>query len=549
MQLPPHQQEFLIKYKHRLKERMFLIDLMTQVEGRPSFPLYKSEAITPQKMSSRITLSTPPEDRAYIKLPDESITDEHLKEATHQGLALVYPYDSSVYEMLIQYRNYMCLDDDHKAESDKMAKELYGRTNPELFDYFISPQYNETHFDKCSIKDGTIIQASVVNTDQICVVYISDINLQDRSFTLNYLSNGLQRVMGEIDTFDLTPGAAVNCKAKMTTTVGRFLLNYLLIEEPFGDPDLPYQNSVINLKMIEPPIARGLLDGKYKVDQYKKYVNNLFFIGHFCELCVPTYSRKSLTTDPNVAKVKRELMEKYKGRLNDPNVIIEIENKLIAMDKAYLKDDVSMRFYGALDDKIFNTNRKKLFLTVGGVEKFTKTTGNYEFIANSLTEGMTPEAMPAMSNESRKGSFNRGHQTAQGGMLTKYISRVMQDLIISEQDCHTTKGLEVDFSRYSVERYVGSYVQSGTSWVLLTKENMDKFNGRKCVVRSPMYCQAKHGLCYMCMGEVYAKMDAKHLAMDAVDITSTFTTNSLKAMHGTKLEMYHVDSLSEFVLN
>ena len=64
-----------------------------------------------------------------------------------------------------------------------------------------------------------------------------------------------------------------------------------------------------------------------------------------------------------------------------------------------------------------------------------------------------------------------------------------------------------------------------------------------------MYCQAQHGLCYMCMGDIYAKKNSKHLALDAVDITSTFTTDALKSMHGTKISTYQIDDLNKFVLN
>lgn len=549
MELPIHKKEFLIKYHRRLLERAFLIDIMTQVGGRPVFPLYESEAITPDRRSVRITLSTPPDDAAYIPMNEQDTEeDEILKQVVIRQIALVYPFDNSLFNLLFQYRNYLALSPEKKEQADSFSKEVYNKTNQELFDYYTSDRYNLTHFDKCVLHDGDVFLASVVDSNQSCLVYVSDINKEEYSFTLNYLDNGIQRAFGEIDTFQLNPGEIINCNEEMTTTVGRFLLNYLLLVHPFGDL-IPYQNDVFPMGKVEEQIAKGMLDGTIQVSWYKQYVNNLYFIGHFTELCVPTYTRKSLTTDPNVRKVKQELMEKYKDKLNDPNVIMEIENTLIAMDKNYLKDDEVMRFYGPLGDKPFNISRKKMYLTVGGVEEFSKTTGNFVFIPNSLSEGMTAETMPAMANETRKGSFNRGDQTKLGGALTKGITRVLQDLTVSEQDCHTTRGLTVDFSKYKIGRYLGSYIQDGSNWVLLTEQNMEKFVGKTCLVRSPMYCQAQHGLCYMCMGDIYAKKKTKHLALDAVDITSTFTTDALKSMHGTKISTYQIDDLNKFVLN
>lgn len=549
MELPFHMREFLIKYQKRLLERTFLIDIMTQVGGRPVFPLYQSEAITSDRRSVRISLKTPSDDAVYIPLNEQDVADDAtLKELYQQQTALVYPFGDDLFNLFFQYRNYLALTPEKKEASDAYSKEKYGKTNQELFDYYTSDRYNQIHFDKCRLKDGDVFLVSVVDSQESCLVYVSEFDQESYSFTLNYLSNGIQRPFNEIDTFQLNPGEILNCKEEVTTTVGRFLLNYLLLVYPFGDK-IDYQNTVFNLGDIDTIVAKGMLDGSIKVEAYKQYIDDLYFIGHFTELCVPTYTRKSLTTDPNVKKVKQELMEKYKGRLNDPNVIMEIENTLIAMDKNYLKDDTVMRFYGPLGDKPFNISRKKMYLTVGGVEEFSKTTGNFVFIPNSLSEGMTAESMPAMANETRKGSFNRGDQTKLGGALTKRITRVLQDLTVSEHDCKTIRGLTVDFSKYKIGRYLGSYIQDGADWVLLTEKNMDQFNGRVCLVRSPMYCQAQHGLCYMCMGDIYAKKNAKHLALDAVDITSTFTTDALKSMHGTKISTYQIDDLNKFVLN
>ena len=117
--------------------------------------------------------------------------------------------------------------------------------------------------------------------------------------------------------------------------------------------------------------------------------------------------RKSLGTDPNIAKLKHTLFEKYKGRLTDPLVIAEIENTLIAADKKHLDGDSSMRFYGALGGKAFDVARKKMYLTVGGIETFSKSSGKYTFLPNSLSEGWEKEYIPTIANEIRKGSYSR----------------------------------------------------------------------------------------------------------------------------------------------
>ena len=119
MELPIHKKEFLIKYHRRLLERAFLIDIMTQVGGRPVFPLYESEAITPDRRSVRITLSTPPDDAAYIPMNEQDTEeDEILKQVVIRQIALVYPFDNSLFNLLFQYRNYLALSPEKKEQAD-----------------------------------------------------------------------------------------------------------------------------------------------------------------------------------------------------------------------------------------------------------------------------------------------------------------------------------------------------------------------------------------------------------------------------------------------
>ena len=246
--------------------------------------------------------------------------------------------------------------------------------------------------------------------------------------------------------------------------------------------------------------------------------------------------------------LKKELLTKYKGQMNDPRVIAEIEDILIKADKDYLKNDNSMRFYGPLGGKPFNIARKKLYLTVGGIEAFSKDTGQYTFIEQSLDDGWTNDSIPAISNEIRKGSYNRGHETQLGGALTKYVMRVFQDLSIVDDDCGSHNGLEVDFSKYPIENFKGRYINDKGKWVAITNDNINKYANGKYVMRSPMYCKSTKGLCKKCAGDVYSSLSTKHVAMYIVDISSTFTTMALKLMHCSKLSLIDICDLNQYLI-
>ena len=559
MELTSFKQDFLLHNRERLKERVFLIDAMTNVASRPT--LYIMDRLpTQEQLEYTINLLQLKEGRKYIQPSKDEIRSYPEAVQTwmidHPESELIDQYDN-VIELINHYQNYLALSQEQKELSDRKCKELHNRSNTELFQYYMSSAYNRMRFNRYVIRVGDVIDLYNVSNHTRACVWCSYANAEELTYTfkLIYLvgKDGTRdRILGETDTFELKKGDIPNFleDQPITTTVGRYLLNQLLLVEPFG-ATFPYQNDVFTkaISDIESKIAAGMMDGTISVSNYKKYVNNLFYIGHFTELCVPTYSRKSLSTHPEVREVKKRLLEEHKDELNDPKVISEIENTLIEMDKEYLKGDSSMRFYQPLGDKPFNISRKKMYLTVGGVEEFTKGAGTYEFIKNSLAEGMTAEAIPPMANETRKGSFNRGDQTKLGGALTKMVIRVLQDLIAVDTDCHTTQGIRVDTAKFPISRYIWSYIWDRDKWTLLTKENVSQFSKGIQIVRSPLYCKCKTGLCKMCLGEMYAKLDKKHLALEAVDVTSTFTTDALKSMHGTKISMFEVTNLQDYIIH
>lgn len=553
MQLSQNKIDFITKFWRNFKERSFIIDLMTLVGNRPDFGIYESELPTEKNLSVTINIDTAPNGEKYSRPYNEeemrkagysdSLVAALMKDPCHgwrvsTGIELVHK-EPDVWEQIRVWRNWNLMSDEQKERSDTKCMELFGISNKEMFEKCLQQWKLETFL-------GSIIRVSCETSEKTCVVGITDIS--NRNITYTYLGSGETRLCGETDTFLLKKGILKCCKSDTETTLGRFLLNVLLLELPFEGTFDYINKSGFDIKNLEKQISVAMMDSKIQVKQYKSYLDNMYFIGHFCELCVPTVTRAALTTDSSIKNLKQELLEKYKGRLDDPKVISEIETILINADKEYLKNDNSMRFYGPLGAKPFNIARKKLYLTVGGIETFSKDTGKYTFIEQSLSEGWTNDSIPAIANEIRKGSYNRGHETQLGGALTKYVMRVFQDLCIIEDDCHSTKGLEVDFTKYPIENFKGRYINDKGSWVAITQENMQKYSKGKYVMRSPMYCRTEKGLCRRCAGDVYSGLNTKHVAMYIVDISSTFTTMALKLMHGSKVSLIDIGDVNQYLI-
>lgn len=325
-----------------------------------------------------------------------------------------------------------------------------------------------------------------------------------------------------------------------TTTVGRFIENVVILQIPFNFRIFEMQNYVWDpgkiLKMVSKELIRH--GTTMTVTEYKSFLDNVFYLNHITEICVPSMTERSLMTHPDVPKVKKQFIEEHKGQMNDPMVIKELEDKLIALDKEWLGDDPSMDFFKGLGSKSFDIHRKKLFLTTGGIPAFTTYSGSFDFIPNSLMEGWTKEALPSIANETRKGSYERGVETAKGGAETKLVMRVFQDLAIIADDCGTKRTIAANFGGdFQIKDFLGRTLQVDGRDVVITEDNMKEFDGKVCRLYSPLTCEQKYDLCYKCCGQRARSLNAKIIGIQAVKITSKFMNLAMKNMHGTALKL------------
>lgn len=351
------------------------------------------------------------------------------------------------------------------------------------------------------------------------------------------------------DPVYLTSGYIANYTKAETieTTIGRLLLNYLVLAKPYGDI-IPYKNEIWKSGKLQDEIGDLLLNKKITVDQIKQSQNNMFFFGQMTEIYCPNLTKKSLTSSPKIPELKKQLLKEHAEGLaaGDSVTMATVESKLIAADKEYLKDDPASLFL--IKGKYWNIVRKKLFLTHGMVERFGQK-GVFDFIPNSLEEGWTQEAAPAIFNETRNGSYSRAMETAGGGARAKEVLRVFQNTRVVENDCGTKRGLVVLFAPYNSSEYVYRYANVDGKTVEITNENHKSFQGKAVSVRSPQYCETKNGLCYTCVGKLFQSLGQDEFATVIQSLASAFLTKSLKKAHGTSVDVYEIKNLNDYVVS
>lgn len=325
------------------------------------------------------------------------------------------------------------------------------------------------------------------------------------------------------------------------TTVGRILVNFICLQYPFGFKLFTYRNSAIDPNKLTDEVSHETFLKHATIAELEKFFDYAYFIGHFTELATPSMSVKSLQTSPNVPAIKKKFIEEHKGQMDDPLVVQKLEKLLVEEDKKYLGDDESTVFFDGLGKSSYTLKRKKLLLTTGGIPDF-EGSGGVEFIENSLMEGWTKEALPAIANESRRGSYDRGVETAKGGAETKLLMRAFQDATISEEDCGTKRTIRVDCSLFDGKQFIGRTIRVGNDDVVVTSENLDKFvTGKVIHLYSPLTCETKENFCYKCCGTKARELNARQLGVQTVKLTSKIMNISMKSMHGTTLEVIHND--------
>jgi hypothetical protein len=395
----------------------------------------------------------------------------------------------------------------------------------------------------------------VVTDDKDNLHIVSSVKEESKFFTTLIPKSEIKKdkpLIGLYDVFTITKEHLPNVKKSQETTVGRFILNYLLLVVPFGDK-IEFINDIYEASKIEDKIVNELRHETISIDSVRvTYRKNLYYIGHFNELCVPGLSEKSIVPAPNAEKIKEDFIKNNPDIEDNPLKMAELQELLIQNDKEYLSDDPSYGFLGAKESKSFDICRKEMFSSMGMVKDIS---GEKEYILmkKSLDEGLQPKDLIVGNNETRIGVYKRAVDTAVGGTIVENIRRIMQEAKVTGNDCGTTEGQYVEVSAINKNDLVFRHILENGKTILLNRDNIDKYVGKTIYLRSPMYCKEKNGVCKKCADFKYTQRSFKEndnlsITMEQTDIGSAILTDSMKAMHGKKTEVLEIKDLNLYLI-
>ncbi len=327
----------------------------------------------------------------------------------------------------------------------------------------------------------------------------------------------------------------INIDQDVETTYGRLLANQLLLVEVINDK-INYQNgNWIKEGILDSVMDLIAQDESIGADQSHQFIDALQFVSSLTQICVPSASERSMTTDPKMLQRKKELLTKYKDQLGDPAVLSQIEQELIAMDRQWLKGDISEGFYKSGKD--FNVSRKRMYIMHGGEKSFVDDS-KIELIKFSLNEGWDLKELPKVSNSLRDGSFGRGSATAMGGERVKKFQQTFQNSRISMKDCKTNRGGKFYITQFNKKDFIGRFLISGKA---IDETLINKSINQYLEIRSPIYCKApKTDYCEMCTG-LSMSVNPNAVNMLVASIGSVFMGIEMKSTHGKELLVAEFD--------
>jgi DNA-directed RNA polymerase subunit beta' len=129
-------------------------------------------------------------------------------------------------------------------------------------------------------------------------------------------------------------------------------------------------------------------------------------------------------------------------------------------------------------------------------------------VDRSYSEGLRSSDYWVASSGARKGLIEKVQSVSVPGALNKQIANTMIGYTVTADDCGTTSGIALNSTdRDLVDRYTAKPISIGTTTIpgntaitpnLLSK--MKTFKISKVLVRSPLKCEAKKGMCSKCYG-------------------------------------------------
>ena len=384
----------------------------------------------------------------------------------------------------------------------------------------------------------------------------------------------------KIRMFKTLEDGTVKYKA-IETTVGRIIYNEG-IPQDLGFVDRSDPEKEFDLEIDFPVIKKNLgtiiakCINKHGLSATAEVLDYIKAIGF-------KYSTKGAITvsvaDVAVPEAKKAILEKAEHDKDE--ILKQYRRGLITENERYeavikIWEDVTNQVTEAMKDNFDDLNPIYMMAQSGArgnMNQLRQIAGMRGLMANTsgkaveipikscFREGLDVLEYFISSHGARKGLADTALRTADSGYLTRRLVDVSQDIIVREEDCGTTEGIEISDIKDGNqvietlhERLIGRYLledlKDKNGNIVAHKENMIndeiatniiKAGFTKVRVRSSLACRSKHGVCCKCYGMGLARREEVKIG-EAVGIVAAQSIGE----PGTQLTMrtYHTGGVA-----
>jgi len=377
--------------------------------------------------------------------------------------------------------------------------------------------------------------------DDMIVIKDKTFSLKNDDELIELTNKYTDKLLNINDKVDLPKNLLINNTKDITTTMGRVVMNYIILVHNFKHK-IPYINERFTVGDIENKFIAPLLTDdendleKIAISEYKSFIASVTYIEGFSKVLSVAATYKSMMPPDGIEefkkKVVKEMIDKYGPDWhNDPIHTAELEKKLKEFDDKWLEGDISN---GKLMVKKTKLARKKMYLNVGMANAFN---GKQAGVSNSLMEGWgtDEETLSTIFNDARSGSYYRGVETQDGGSSAKFTLRASSDIDIVDTDC----GSNISMPRIISDDDIGRYIIINRKPLFLTHENINTYKNKEHTIRTTLYCKLEKDFCSKCVGDNLKDYE-RGVSLLSIDVSGNMLKHSLAKFHSTALELTEV---------
>jgi DNA-directed RNA polymerase subunit beta' len=348
---------------------------------------------------------------------------------------------------------------------------------------------------------------------------------QEAILAYNFNTIGIRAKIKVMPPADSAKYAAFEGKI-FETTVGRILFNNVL---PI---DYPFNNQEIGKGKI-PAIVDDLIQ-RYGINQVPEILDRVKAFGFkYVTMSGVTWG----IDDVRIPEKRGEVIKASQAKAD--TIIEQFDAGLLSQDEKHrkilevwydAKNQVekmipdALEKDGSISDMVKSGARgsySQITMMAGMKGLIASTKGEVlEFpILSNSKEGLSPIEYFITTHGSRKGLTDTALNTAKAGYLTRKLFVVAQDVIVSEDDCGTKKGIILKREKSAIGmntlqksvrgRILAEDVMDTEGKLVFKRghlvskddaERIEKSGTDQVTVRSPIACEAVSGLCARCYG-------------------------------------------------